>query len=242
MRTALVTGAAGGIGSATARRLATDGFAVLLTDIEVGKGQQIAAEIVATGATAKFLYHDVCSEQSWLEALGQADVPLGVVINNAGIGDMNTIEDTDLAAYERTIAVTQTGMFLGMKHGGQALLQAGGGSIVNISSIFGVSGGFGTSPGYHAAKGAVRTLTKNVALRWADQGIRVNSVHPGFIATEGVLKAAKTPFGEMMITATPMGRLGLPEEVAAAVSFLASEQSSFITGSELYVDGGYTAR
>src|SRR4029079_10208966 len=127
---------------------------------------------------------------------------------NAGLGDVETIEETSIADYERTIAVDQTGVFIGMKVAADALKESGHASIVNISSIFGSSGGFGTSPAYHAAKGAVRTLTKNAALHWAQEGIRVNSIHPGFIDTPILDSARGTPFWNTMTELTPMGRLG----------------------------------
>jgi NAD(P)-dependent dehydrogenase (short-subunit alcohol dehydrogenase family) len=149
---------------------------------------------------------------------------------------------TAVADWERTIAIDQTGVFLGMKVCGDALKASGHGSVINISSIFGTSGGFGTSPAYHAAKGAVRTLTKNVALHWATEGVRVNSVHPGFIRTPILDQAKGTEVWDGMTDLTPMGRLGEPEEIAAAVAYLASDDASFVTGLELYVDGGYIAR
>jgi len=133
-------------------------------------------------------------------------------------------------------------VFLGMKTAAAALAESGHGAVVNISSIFGTSGGFGTSPAYHAAKGAVRTLTKNVALHWADRGIRVNSVHPGFIDTPILDAARGTEFEQAMISLTPMGRLGRPDEVAAGVAYHVSDDTSFVTGLELYIDGGYIAR
>jgi NAD(P)-dependent dehydrogenase (short-subunit alcohol dehydrogenase family) len=244
-RIALVTGAASGIGRAIAQRLADDGARVLVTDIADDAGEETVKLIRANGGTAAYVHLDVTSEADWAAAVEEARRAFGgldILVNNAGVGDLGTIEDTDLAQYEHTIAVTQTSVFLGLRAAGELLKQSGRGSVVNISSVFGASGGFGTSPAYHAAKGAVRLLTKNAALAWAQSGVRVNSVHPGFIATPGVLEHAATPVGEAMIGMTPMGRLGQPDEVAATVAFLASDDSTFVTGSELYVDGGYMAR
>jgi NAD(P)-dependent dehydrogenase (short-subunit alcohol dehydrogenase family) len=244
-RVALVTGAASGIGKAVAERLATEGAAVVLTDIQDEAGELVAKSIAATGASAVFAHHDVTSPADWERAVALAVEQYGrldVLVNNAGMGDLATIEDTTLEDYERTIAVDQTGVFLGMKTAAAALKRSGHGSVVNISSIFGTSGGFGSSPAYHAAKGAVRTLTKNVALHWATEGIRVNSVHPGFIDTPILDQAKGTEFEVAMLAMTPMARLGLPEEVAAGVAYLAGDDASFVTGSELYIDGGYIAR
>ena len=244
-RVALVTGAASGIGKAVAERLAAEGAAVVLTDIQDQAGELVASSITATGAAAVFAHHDVTSPAEWERAVALAVERYGrldVLVNNAGMGDLATIEDTTLADYERTIAVDQTGVFLGMQTAAAALKRSGHGSVVNISSIFGTSGGFGSSPAYHAAKGAVRTLTKNVALHWATEGVRVNSVHPGFIDTPILDQAKGTEFETAMIAMTPMARLGLPEEVAAGVAYLAGDDASFVTGSELYIDGGYIAR
>lgn len=244
-RVALVTGAASGIGKATAARLADEGAAVLVTDIQDEAGEGVAAELRESGARAAFLRHDVASESDW-EAACQAAVDqlggLDIVVNNAGMGDLKTIEDTTVEEWERTVAIDQTGVFLGMKVPSAHLKRSEHASIVNISSIFGTSGGFGTSPAYHAAKGAVRTLTKNAALHWATEGIRVNSVHPGFIDTPILDETRDTPFWQVMVDMTPMGRLGKPDEIAAAIAFLASDDAAFITGLELYVDGGYIAR
>ena len=244
-RRALVTGAASGIGKATAERLAEEGAAVLATDIQDDVGEAVAAGIRERGGHALFLHHDVSSEDEWIAAVERAAGELGgldILVNNAGIGDLHGIENTSKEDYDRTIAITQTSVFLGMKHTGDALKASGSGSVVNVSSIFGASGGFGGSPAYHAAKGAVRILTKNVALRWATEGVRVNSVHPGFIDTPIIEQAMGTPIEEAMLEATPMGRLGRPEEIAAVIAFLASDDASFMTGSEVYVDGGYLAR
>jgi NAD(P)-dependent dehydrogenase (short-subunit alcohol dehydrogenase family) len=244
-RVALVTGAASGIGKATARRLTDEGAAVLLTDVNESLGATTTEELRAAGARVDFLRHDVTSETEWEAAVAKAVEEFGgldIVVNNAGMGDLATIEETSLEEWQRTIAIDQTGVFLGMKTAAPHLKASGHGSVVNISSIFGTSGGFGTSPAYHAAKGAVRTLTKNIALHWATEGVRVNSVHPGFVRTPILDQARETDVWDAMIAMTPMGRLGEPHEIAAAVAYLASDDASFVTGLELYVDGGYIAR
>lgn len=244
-RVALVTGAASGIGEAIARRLASEGAAVLVTDVQDGAGTRVSKDIVAGGGRASYRHLDVTSQPEWeatvaavLEEFGRFDI----LVNNAGMGDIAAIEDASLADWNRIIGIDQTGVFLGMKTAAAALAASGSGSVINISSIYGSSGGFGISPAYHAAKGAVRTLTKNVALHWADRGVRVNSVHPGFIDTPILDQAKGTPIQQAMLAVTPMGRLGRPEEIAAGVAYLASDDASFVTGLELYIDGGYMAR
>jgi NAD(P)-dependent dehydrogenase (short-subunit alcohol dehydrogenase family) len=240
-----VTGAASGIGAATVQRLADEGAAVVATDIQDTTGTQVIKEIVARGGRASYQHLDVTSQAEWEAAVGAALEEFGrldILVNNAGMGDLAAIEDTSLDDWNRTIGVDQTGVFLGMKTAAAALAASGHGSVVNISSIFGTSGGFGTSPAYHAAKGAIRTLTKNIALHWADRGVRVNSIHPGFIDTPMLDQAKGTPIEQAILGLTPMGRLGQPDEIAAGVAYLASDDASFITGLELYIDGGYTAR
>ena len=244
-RVALVTGAASGIGKAIAKRLASEGAAVLVTDVQDPAGTQVATDIAGGGGRAAYRHLDVTSQQEWEGAVAAALEEFGrldILVNNAGLGDLAAIEDTSLEDWNRTIGIDQTGVFLGMKAAAAALAASGHGSVINISSIFGTSGGFGTSPAYHAAKGAVRTLTKNIALHWAGQGIRVNSVHPGFIDTPILDQAKGTPIEQAMLEVTPMGRLGTTEEVAAGVAYLASDDATFVTGLELYIDGGYTAR
>lgn len=244
-RVALVTGAASGIGRATAERLAGEGATVVATDVQDEAGALVVKGIVELGGTALYCHHDVASEADWQSVVATTLHEFGhldILVNNAGIGDLAPIEDATLDDYQRTIAVDQTSVFLGMKVAADALKESGHGSVVNISSIFGTSGGFGSSPAYHAAKGAVRTLTKNVALHWATEGVRVNSVHPGFIDTPILDAARGTPFEDAMTASTPMARLGRPSEVAAGVAYLASDDASFVTGLELYIDGGYIAR
>ena len=242
-RVALVTGAAGGIGRATAIRLAAEGARVVVTDI--ADGQPVVDEITASGGTAMFLVLDVTDEAAWQRAVAQTLEVYGsldILVNNAGVGDVSPIESTTRAEYERTIAITQTSVLLGMQAAATALKASEHGSVINISSIFGSSGGFGASPAYHAAKGAVRTMTKSVALAWALEGVRVNSVHPGFVDTAIMDEVRGTEIEDLMMDLTPMRRLGHPDEVAAGVAYLASDDASFVTGSELYIDGGYMAR
>jgi NAD(P)-dependent dehydrogenase (short-subunit alcohol dehydrogenase family) len=243
-KVAIVTGAASGIGAATAKRLAEEGATVVVTDIQDDAGEQVAQGINDSGGSATYLRLDVTDESGWNELISRVVEDHGrldVLVNNAGIGDLAALEETEIADYDRTIAVTQTSVFLGMK-AAAAALKDGGGSVINVSSIFGASGGFGTSPAYHAAKGAVRLMTKNVALRWATEGVRVNSIHPGFIDTPSLEQVKGTEFEQTMLDITPMGRLGQPDEIAAGIAYLASDDASFVTGSELYVDGGFIAR
>jgi NAD(P)-dependent dehydrogenase (short-subunit alcohol dehydrogenase family) len=244
-RVALVSGAASGIGKATALRLIAEGAAVLITDIQVEAGEATVTEITDGGGRAAFARHDVTSEQDWDAACARAVEEFGsldILVNNAGMGDIKPIEETTLAEWDRTVAIDQTGVFLGMKAAAAHLKQSEHAAVINISSIFGASGGFGVSPAYHAAKGAVRTLTKNVALHWATEGIRVNSIHPGFIATPILEQSRNTPIWDGMTSLTPMGHLGRPEDIAAGVAYLASDDAAFVTGLELYIDGGYMAR
>ena len=239
-KVALVTGAASGIGRETALRLAREGAAVVVADIQQESGDKVVAEIKEAGGRAIFFRLDVASEDAWLEAISRTESEFGgldILVNNAGIGDNDPIEVTSKQTYDRVIAITQTSVFLGHKAASAALKKSGNGAVVNVSSMFGIVGGFGTSPAYHAAKGAVRLLTKSTALAWAKENVRVNSVHPGFVETP--ILGDTDP--DMLANLTPMGRLAQPEEIAAAITFLASDDASFITGAEFVVDGGYTA-
>ena len=244
-RIALITGGASGIGRATAIRFVEEGARVIISDIQDDLGAAEVRELKGKGGDVTYLHHDVSNEASWSEVIGEIETQFGgldILFNNAGIGDVLTIEETPMDVYMKTIAVTQNSVFLGMKIAAPLLKKSKYASVINTSSIFGISGGFGASPAYHAAKGAVRLMTKSAALGWATQGIRVNSVHPGFIDTPILGNAKETEFGEILKQVTPMNRLGLPNEIAAGVAFLASDDASFMTGSELVIDGGYLAR
>ena len=239
-RVALVTGAASGIGKATSLRFAEEGASVVIADVQDEAGNEVASQIASSGGAATYVHLDVTDEQGWADAVATTVDTYGrldILVNNAGIGDTEPLEVTTVDTWNKVVAVTQTSVFLGMKAAAEALKASGHGSVVNVSSMYGIVGS-GVSPAYHAAKGAVRLLTKTTALGWATEGVRVNSVHPGFIDTPILGDTDRN----MLIAGTPMARLGRPEEIASAILWLASDDASFVTGAELVVDGGYTAR
>jgi NAD(P)-dependent dehydrogenase (short-subunit alcohol dehydrogenase family) len=202
-------------------------------------GAAVVAAIKTAGGTAAYVHLDVTDEQGWTDAVASTVDEFGgldILVNNAGIGDTQPLEVTTVDTWNKVVAVTQTSVFLGMKAAAEALKRSGHGAVVNISSMYGIVGS-GVSPAYHSAKGAVRLLTKTTALGWAKEGVRVNSVHPGYIDTPILGDTDR----DMLVGATPMGRLGQPEEIAAMIAFLASDDASFATGAEFVIDGGYTA-
>jgi NAD(P)-dependent dehydrogenase (short-subunit alcohol dehydrogenase family) len=247
-KVALVTGAAMGLGAETARRLAREGAAVLLTDRDPA-GEAVALEITADGGRAAFRLHDVTSEADWADAVAAAVAQFGkldILVNNAGIGS-NSLDlmTHTLDAWRQILSINLDGVFLGLRHAGPAMA-AHGGSIINLSSILGKVA-IPNAAAYCASKGGVLMLTKAAAVEWAPLGIRVNSIHPGFIDTPMVANALHSAengneMRDALIAAHPMARFGVPREIADAVVFLASDESSFMTGAELVVDGGYTAQ
>ena len=246
-KVALVTGAAGGMGAATARLFAREGAkAVIVADLLDKEGEAVVADIKKAGGTAVYRHLDVTNEKQWQDVIGQtvsAHGGLNVLVNNAGISGSAEKDLYDTAAWERLMGINATGVFLGMKHGIAAIRKSGpGGSVINLSSISGIVGQGYIHVGYNASKGAVRLMTKAAAAQHGKEGIRVNSVHPGLMPpmrTSG--RTADPETRAKTLKGVPMGRAGEVDEVAYAILFLASDESSYVTGEELVVDGGWTA-
>jgi len=226
-KVALITGAASGMGASMARIFAREGAKVVVADVLEEEGRRVVADITQANGAAIFRHLDVTSEAEWKATIDAALAEFGkldILVNDAGLSG-SAVEDLfDTAAWDLLMSVNARGAFLGMKFAIPIMKAAGGGSIVNISSISGITGQHQIHVAYNASKGAVRTLTKAAAVQHGADNIRINSVHPG-----------------LMLRQVPMGRAGRPEEVANAVLFLASDEASYITGAELYVDGGYLA-
>ncbi len=249
-KAAVITGGSNGLGAAIVQRMADEGAAIVVLDRDPN-GRAVAERIAAGGGRALFVQTDVTDEaqvsaamRAAFEAFGRLDV----LVNNAGIEGENVPTDRlSLAEWNRVMAVDATAVFLCTKHVIPYLRQAGGGSVINISSIYGIVGG-GDIPPYHAAKGAVRCMSKNDALTYASERIRVNSIHPGFIFTALVDRyvhdaglersAAKASLDALH----PLGGTGTPDDIAWGAVYLASDESRWVTGAELVIDGGYTAR
>ena len=244
-KVALVSGAASGMGQSEATIFAREGAKVIVADILEAEGKQVAEKIVSGGGQARFVKLDVTSEAEWdaavkaaLSAYGRLDV----LVNNAGISGTYDADMLSSAAWDTVMGVNAKGVFLGMKYAIPLMKKAGGGAIVNISSISGFVGQDGVHMAYNASKGAVRIMTKTAAVQFAGDRIRVNSVHPGFMPPMRTSKTSADPtWRAKMLGAVPMKREGRVEEVAHAVLFLASDEASYITGTELVVDGGYLA-
>ena len=247
-KVAIITGAARGMGAEEARLFAREGAKVVIADVLVEDGAQVAAEINDAGGKALFVQSDVTSEEDWGQ-LVQTTVSrfgkLDILVNNAGISGGSVADPTDTEGWRRIMEVNATSVFLGTKYAIPEMKRAGGGSIVNISSISGFVAGESGHPAYPASKGAVRIFTKATAVRYGPDGIRANSVHPGFMPPMRSSLAgrdADPPLREELIRDTPLRRTGEPIEVAHGVLFLASDEASFITGTELVIDGGYIAK
>jgi NAD(P)-dependent dehydrogenase (short-subunit alcohol dehydrogenase family) len=243
-KVAIVTGAAHGMGESEALLFAREGASVIVADVDPD-GQKVAANITGAGGRAQFVKLDVANEAEW-EAAIKATVAaygrLDILVNNAGISGTHDPDTHSTAAWDRLMSINAKGVFLGMKHAVPVMRQGGGGSIVNISSISGFVGQDKIHMGYNASKGAVRIMTKTAAVQYGRDGIRVNSVHPGFLPPMRTSKASADPaWRKPLIDAVPLRREGRVEEVAYAVLFLASDEASYITGTELVVDGGFLA-
>jgi NAD(P)-dependent dehydrogenase (short-subunit alcohol dehydrogenase family) len=249
-KVAVVTGGALGLGKATCQVLAKEGATVAVTDILPEEGQQLTKEMESSGGDARFWALDTSSEDQVKQVFSEIRHTFGkidVLVNNAGIAGANKpTHELTLEEWERVMAVNVQGVFLCTKHVIPYMREAGGGSIINLSSIYGIVGA-PDSPPYHASKGAVRLMTKTDALLYARDKIRVNSVHPGFIWTpmvenflrsQGDLEAGRRQLDRLH----PIGHVGEPDDIAYGVLYLASDEAKFVTGSELVIDGGYTAR
>lgn len=260
-KAALVTGAASGIGRACAERLAAEGAKVMLTDVQDAKGREAAAAIVKAGGVAEYRRHDVTLEAEWIAAVAAIKASFGrldILVNNAGIGVGGAVTDITLEQWRRQQSINVEGVFLGVKHSLPLMRAGGGGSIINMSSVAGLSGAANMSS-YCATKGAVRLFTKAVAMECAalQDGVRVNSVHPGIIDTPIWDSIGETAQSEILVNPpganrpdldaltafmTPLGKPGLPGDIAAGVAYLASDDARYVTGSELVIDGGMMAR
>jgi cyclopentanol dehydrogenase len=252
-KVALITGGAAavkgelmGFGGAAAWFFVREGAKVALTDVNDDLGQKAVSQLRASGHDAIYLNLDVTKERDWLRAIQSTVSAFGgldILVNNAGTGSPYTVEDTTEEVWDEQMAVHAKGTFLGTKQALPEMRKRGGGSVINVSSVFGLIGS-PASAAYHAAKGAVRLFTKAAAIQYAKDNIRVNSVHPGYALTP-MTRRLFTDDPEQLnvrVARVPMGRLANAEEIAYGILYLASDESSFVTGSELVIDGGMTAQ
>ena len=245
-KVAIISGGARGQGAAEARMFAREGAKVVFGDILDDEGKKVEAEINEAGGEATYVTLDVTDEDSWSAAVQTAVSSYGkvdILVNNAGIVSWNAGDDASVEEWDSVMDVNAKGVFLGTRAVIPEMKKAGGGSIINISSISGMVGQANIHPGYNASKGAVRILTKSTAVQYAGDGIRCNSIHPGPIKTEMTRQGWEDP-ERLALTEqrTPLGRYADPDEIAYGVLFLASDESSFMTGSEMVIDGGLTAQ
>lgn len=243
---AIVTGGAVGIGKAAAEMLAKEGARVAVTDIDEETGEKTVEQLSDSGYSVAFFKHDVSSEDDWkrvVEGVKETFGPPDVLVNNAGIYRIASLEETTVEDWRQLMDINVTGVFLGLKHCAPIMKKQGRGSIINLSSVAGIIGLSGHAC-YGASKGAVRTMTKDAAIELAPSQVRVNSVHPAYIDTQMANYGADTlgRSKEELDAMHPIGHMGEPEDVAYATLFLASEESKFMTGSELVIDGGFTAQ
>lgn len=242
-KAALVTGAATGIGAAIVERLLSEGVDVIAADLKAASWD---AQASGSSGNLVRIALDVSRQEDWVRAVDQLEdgnAALNFLVNNAGIASPANLDDETMQDWRSVVQVGQLGTWLGMKHAGGLISRSGGGAIVNVGSIFGAVGGFGTHFAYHGVKGAVSSMSRNAALHFADRQIRVNTVSPGFIDTPASRsRDSRQVMRQRMIEGAPMRRMGSASEVAGAVAFLLSNDASFITGTELLVDGGWTAQ
>jgi NAD(P)-dependent dehydrogenase (short-subunit alcohol dehydrogenase family) len=243
-KVAIITGAAMGQGEIEARLFAKEGAKVVATDLQVAQLDRVINEINNSGGQAIGLKHNAASDEDWIKVVETAVETFGkvdILINNAGISTDRTLETFSIEDWNKVLSVNLTGCVIGMKYVVPEMKKSGGGAIINISSIAGIVG-LNYTNGYTASKGALRALSKAAALELAKDNIRVNSVHPGIIVTPMIQDALESGAQEMFEMGTPLPRLGKPEDIAYGVLYLASDESSFVTGTELIIDGGWTAR
>ncbi len=246
-KVAIVTGAAQGIGEAVARLFVEEGARVVLADIQEERGKDLERELNTNGIFSRFVKQDVSSADDWTKAVDLAKTQFGgvsILVNNVGISSsQQRIDQTEEASWDTVMSVNAKGVFLGTKAVLDPMRQVGGGSIVNVSSQFGLVGYTSENSAYQASKGAIRIFTKVTALQYAKDNIRANSLHPGPVDTpSGVIASDDPERLELVLSKVPLGRIARPREIAYGALFLASDESSYMTGAELVIDGGWTAQ